>query len=82
MLLPEPATIQDIIRWYRVRRKTRRTFPVNPKKLACRFPFPKNAALKEPGGFFLVVSIARNDVVSGRIRWGEPFVDVLQQLVF
>ena len=82
ILLPEPATIQDIIRGYQVRDGTGRTFPMNPKERTCRFPFAENAALKEPGCRLLVMSTARNVMVSRRIRWGEPFVDVFPQLVF
>jgi len=59
-----------------------RTLSTNPKEGSFGFPFLVNVSLEEPSRGFLVMSIAGNIMVSGRIRWGEPFVDALPQLVF
>ena len=58
-----------------------RTFSMNPKQRTCILPFLKDASLKEPGCGSLVVSTARNVMVGGRVRWREPSVKVLPQLV-
>jgi len=54
---------------------------MNPKQRACFFPLPKDASLKEPGCSSLVVSTACNVMVGGRVRWREPSVEALPQLV-
>jgi hypothetical protein len=67
------------IRW---KIRTGRTLPVNPKERSFGFPFLVDVSLEEPCCGFLVMSITGNVMVSRRIRWGEPFVDALPQLVF
>jgi hypothetical protein len=62
--------------------RTGRTLSVNPKERSFGFPFLVNASLEEPCCGFLVMSITGDVMISRRIRWGEPFVDVLPQLVF
>jgi hypothetical protein len=61
---------------------TRRTLSVNPNERSFGFPFLVNASVEEPCCGFLVMSITGNVMISRRIRWGEPFVDALPQLVF
>jgi hypothetical protein len=58
------------------------TLSVNPKERSFGFPFLVNTSLEEPCCGFLVMSITGNVMVSRRIRWGEPFVDAVPQLVF
>jgi hypothetical protein len=61
---------------------TERTLSVNPQEATFRFPFLVNVSLEEPGCSFLVIGATRDVMVSRRIRWGEPFVDGIAQLVF
>ena len=61
---------------------TGRTLSMNPKERSFGFPFLVNVSLEEPCCDFLVMSITRDIMISRRIRWGEPFVDAVPQLVF
>jgi hypothetical protein len=61
---------------------TGRTLSVNPKEGSFGFPLLVNVSFEEPCCGFLVMSITGNVMISRRIRWGEPFVDALPQLVF
>ena len=54
---------------------------MDPKERAFGFPFLVDASFEEPRCRFLVMGTARDVMVSRRIRWGEPFVDALPQLV-
>jgi len=62
--------------------ETGRTLSMDPKERSFGFPFLVNVSLEEPCCGFLVMSITGNIMISRRIRWGEPFVDAVPQLVF
>jgi hypothetical protein len=58
------------------------TLSVNPKERPFGFPFLVIVSLEEPCCGFLVMNITGDIMINRRIRWGEPFVDDLPQLVF
>src|SRR6266702_353594 len=53
---------------------------MDPKERPDRRPVLEFFALKEPRGRSLIVSLARNVVICGRVRRRKPFVDVLFDL--
>ena len=77
MLFPDPAVQvgdgQISIR----KRKEGPTFSMNPQERADRHPVFERLALKEPRGRSLLVGLARNVVIRGRVRRREPDVNVL-----
>jgi hypothetical protein len=62
--------------------RTVRTLSVDPNERSFCFPFLVNVSLEEPSCGFLVMGITGNIMISRRIRWGEPSVDALPQLIF
>ena len=52
-----------------------------PEEGIDQFPLLEYAALKEPGGSSLLVSLARGVVIYGRVWRGKPFSNVLFDLV-
>lgn len=58
-----------------------RTFPVDPQQGSRLFPVPECAALNEPRRRAFVMNTTRSVKIYGRIWRGEPFSDVLSQLI-
>ena len=52
-----------------------------PEEGTNQLPLLEYATLKEPRGSSLLVSFARGVVIGGRVRRGEPFSNVLFDLV-
>ena|SRR6266702_3265853 len=50
---------------------------MDPQERSNRHPVLEYHALKEPRGRSLIVGIARNIIICGRVRRRKPFVDVL-----
>jgi hypothetical protein len=48
-----------------------------PQKRTGRHPVLEFFTLKEPSGRSLILGLASNVVICGRIRWRKPLVDVL-----
>ena len=64
-----------------VGKRTGQTFSVDPEKRPRRLPLLKKAAFQKPGRCFLVMSATCDVVVRRGIRWREPFVNALSELV-